>query len=158
LTAVAIEERVPLIAHSFDDPTPFVGDAHAAGILLVAQVQTVAQARITAAAGVDVIAVQGTEAGGHTGYSATLPLVPAVIDAVGNIPVIAAGGIADGRRVAGALMLGAEGVWLGSRFVASVEATQRDWIKRRVVSAGVDDTVLTRAYDLAMQAPFPRDR
>lgn len=84
--------------------------------------------------------------------------MPAVIDAVGNIPVIAAGGIADGRRVAGALMLGAEGVWLGSRFVASVEATQRDWIKRRVVSAGVDDTVLTRAYDLAMQAPFPRDR
>jgi NAD(P)H-dependent flavin oxidoreductase YrpB (nitropropane dioxygenase family) len=97
LTAVAIEERVPLIAHSFDDPTPFVGDAHAAGILLDAQVQTVAQARIAAAAGVDVIAVQGTEAGGHPGYSATLPLVPAVIDAVGNIPVIAAGGIAGGR-------------------------------------------------------------
>jgi nitronate monooxygenase len=155
LTAVAIEERVALIAHSFADPTPFVGEAHAAGILLAAQVQTVAQARTAADAGVDVVAAQGTEAGGHTGYSATLPLVPAVIDAVGDIPVVAAGGIADGRGVAAALMLGADGVWLGSRFVASVESVQPDWIKRRALTAGTDDTVLTKAFDLAMQAPFP---
>lgn len=155
LTAIAIEEQVPVIAHSFSDPTPYVADIHAAGLLMVAQVQTVAQARIAAAAGIDVITAQGTEAGGHTGYSATMPLLPAVVDAVGNIPVVAAGGIADARGVAAALMLGADGVWLGSRFVASVEARQPDWIKHRVVTAGTDDTVLTKAYDLAMQAPFP---
>ncbi|MCA1667093.1 MAG: nitronate monooxygenase [Thermomicrobia bacterium] len=155
LTAVAIEERVPVITHSFADPTPFVAAIHDAGIIMIAQVQTVAQARVAAAAGVDVIAAQGTEAGGHTGYSGTLPLVPAVVDVAGGIPVIAAGGIADGRGVAAVLMLGAEGVWLGSRFVASVEAEGGSWVKERVVAAGTDDTVLTRAYDLVTQAPFP---
>jgi len=118
-------------------------------------VQTVAQARIAARAGVDAIAAQGTEAGGHTGYSATMPLVPAVVDVAGGIPVIAAGGIADGRGVAAAFMLGADGVWMGSRFVASVEAQGEDWVKARVVAASTDDTILTRAYDLATQAPFP---
>jgi nitronate monooxygenase len=155
LTAVAIAERVPVVTHSFADPTPFVADVHAAGILMVVQVQTVAQARIAARAGVDAIAAQGTEAGGHTGYSATMPLVPAVVDVAGGIPVIAAGGIADGRGVAAAFMLGADGVWMGSRFVASVEAQGADWVKERVVAASTDDTVLTRAYDLATQAPFP---
>ncbi len=155
LTAVAIAERVPVIGHSFADPTPYVADIHAAGLLMIAQVQTVALARAAAAAGVDIIVAQGTEAGGHTGYSGTLPLVPAVVDVAGGIPVIAAGGIADGRGVAAALMLGAEGVWLGSRFVASVEAEGGDWVKERVVAAGTDDTVLTKAYDLVTQSPFP---
>lgn len=155
LTAVAIAERVPVITHSFADPTPFVPEVHAAGILIVCQVQTVAQARVAAQAGVDAIAAQGTEAGGHTGYSGTMPLVPAVVDVAGEIPVIAAGGIADGRGLAAAFMLGAEGVWLGSRFVASREAEGGSWVKERVVTASTDDTVLTRAYDLATQAPFP---
>src|SRR5437763_5396519 len=107
-------------------------------------------------AGVDVIAAQGTEAGGHTGSrSATLPLVPAVIDAVGDIPVVAAGGIADGRGLAAVLMLGAEGVWMGTRFVASREWAGAAWAQERVVAAGTDDTVLTRVYDLAGEAPFP---
>lgn len=155
LTSVAIAERVPVITHSFADPTPFVAAIHAAGIIMIAQVQTVAQARIAARAGVDAIAAQGTEAGGHTGYSGTLPLVPAVVDVVGGIPVIAAGGIADGRGVAAAFMLGAEGVWLGSRFVASMEAAAGEWVKERVVAASTDDTVLTRAYDIVTEAPFP---
>ena len=155
LTAVAIAERVPVITHSFADPTPFVAPAHAAGILMICQVQTVAQARTAAQAGVDAIAAQGTEAGGHTGYSGTMPLVPAVVDVAGNIPVIAAGGIADGRGLAAAFMLGAEGVWLGSRFVASREAEGGNWVKERVVAAGTDDTVQTRAYDLVTQAAFP---
>ena len=155
LTAVAIEERVPVIAHSFADPTPFVTEIHAAGLLMIAQVQTVAQARVAAQAGVNAIAAQGTEAGGHTGYSGTLPLVPAVVDVAGGIPVIAAGGIADGRGLAAVLMLGAEGVWLGSRFVASAEAEGGSWVKERVVAAGTDDTVLTRAYDIVTQAAFP---
>jgi nitronate monooxygenase len=155
LTAVAIAERVPVITHSFADPTPFVAEVHAAGILIVCQVQTVAQARIAAQAGVDAIAAQGTEAGGHTGYSGTMPLVPAVVDVAAGIPVIAAGGIADGRGMAAAFMLGAEGVWLGSRFVASREAEGGSWVKERVVAASTDDTVQTRAYDIVTQAAFP---
>jgi len=155
LTAVAIAERVPVIGHSFADPTPYVAAIHAAGLLMIAQVQTVALARTAAAAGVDIIVAQGTEAGGHTGYSGTLPLVPAVVDVAGGIPVIAAGGIADGRGLAAVLMLGAEGAWLGSRFVASIEAEGGSWVKERVVTAGTDDTVLTRAYDIVTQAAFP---
>jgi len=155
LTAIAIAERVPVIGHSFADPTPYVAEIHAAGLLMIAQVQTVALARTAAAAGVDIIVAQGTEAGGHTGYSGTLPLVPAVVDVAGGIPVIAAGGIADGRGLAAVLMLGAEGAWLGSRFVASIEAEGGSWVKERVVAAGTDDTVLTRAYDIVTQAAFP---
>jgi len=155
LTAVAIAERVPVIGHSFADPTPYVAATHAAGLLLIAQVQTVALARTAVATGVDIVVAQGTEAGGHTGYSGTLPLVPAVVDVAEGIPVIAAGGIADGRGLAAVLMLGAEGAWLGSRFVASVEAEGGSWVKERVVAAGTDDTVLTRAYDIVTQAAFP---
>lgn len=155
LVQVALEERVAAVSHSFSDPTPFVPAAHAAGVKVLAQVQTVAQAQVAALAGVDAIAAQGTEAGGHTGYSGTLPLVLAVIDVAGGIPVLAAGGIADGRGLAAVLMLGAEGVWIGTRFVASREAQGADWVKQRVVRASTDDTVLTRVYDLVTAAPFP---
>ncbi len=158
LVQVAIEERVAAIAHSFADPTPYVAAAHTAGILVFAQVQSVAQAITAARAGVDVIAAQGTEAGGHTGtLSATLPLVPAIIDAIGDfpVPIIAAGGIADGRGLAAVLMLGAAGVWMGTRFMASREWAGDAWGQARVVAAGTDDTVLTRAFDLAMGHPFP---
>lgn len=156
MVQTAIEERVAVITHSFADPTPFVPAAHAAGILIFAQVQTVAQARRAAAAGVDAIAAQGVEAGGHTGTSsATLPLVPAVIDAVGDIPVIAAGGIADGRGLAAVLMLGAEGAWIGTRFAASKESAGSEWGKARIVAASTDDTVLTKVYDLISEASFP---
>jgi nitronate monooxygenase len=157
LIQVAIDERVPVIGHSFADPTPYVPAAHAAGIKVIAQVQKVAHAKRAALAGVDVITAQGTEAGGHTGYSGTLPLVPAVIDVAGGIPVVAAGGIADGRGLAAVLMLGAEGVWLGSRFVASHESIEVDWKKQRAVEASTDDTILTKVYDLISNAPFPKD-
>ena len=155
LVRVTLEEQVPVIAHSFADPTPYIEAAHARGMKVLVQVQTVALAQTAARAGADVIAAQGTEAGGHTGYSGTLPLVPAVIDVVGDIPVVAAGGIADGRGLAAVLMLGAEGAWIGTRFVASQEWSGSDWEKVRVAEAGTDDTVLTHAYDLAQQAPFP---
>jgi nitronate monooxygenase len=157
LIAVAIEERVPALAHSFADPTPYVDAAHQAGVRVLVQVQTVAQAHIAARAGADLIAAQGTDAGGHTGYSGTLSLVPAVIDAAGGIPVVAAGGIADGRGLAAVLMLGAEGAWIGTRFAASSESIADGWVKERIVQSGTDDTVLTRAYDLALDAPFPAD-
>ena len=155
LVQVALEERVAAIGHSFADPSPYVAAAHAAGVKVFNQVQSVEQARRAVRAGVDLIAAQGTEAGGHTGTSATLPLVPAVVDVAGAIPVVAAGGIGDGRGLAAVLLLGAEGAWIGTRFVASQEAASADWAKQRVVAASADETVLTRAYDLATEAPFP---
>lgn len=155
LVQVALDARVAAIGHSFADPTPYVAAAHAAGVKVLAQVQSVAQARVAVHAGVDMIAAQGTEAGGHTGYSATLPLVPAVIDVAGAIPVVAAGGIADGRGLAAVLMLGAEGAWIGTRFVATPEGSIASWVKTRVVQATTDDTVLTNAYDLTAAAAFP---
>ena len=89
--------------------------------------------------------------------NAVLPLVPSVIDAVGGVPVVAAGGIADGRGVAAVLMLGAEGVWLGTRFVASLEATTAEWAKQQIVDAAGEDFVLTRVYDIVRETPFPDD-
>ena len=157
LVQVALDERVSAVNHSFADPSPYVYAAHEAGVKVLAQVQKVAHAKKVALAGVDAIVAQGTEAGGHTGYSGTLPFVPAVIDVAGDIPVIAAGGIADGRGLAAVLMLGAEGAFIGSRFVASSEAAREDWEKQLVLQAGTDDTVLTRVYDLAMRSAFPAD-
>lgn len=157
LVQVALEERVPAVSHSFADPTPYIAAAHEAGIKVLAQVQKVSHAKIVTLAGVDAIAVQGTEAGGHTGHSGTLPLVPAVVDIAGDIPVIAAGGIADGRGLAAALMLGAEGAFIGTRFVASRESASQEWQKLRVIQAGTDDTLLTKAYDLTLELAFPKD-
>lgn len=165
LVEVALEERVRFMSHSFADPTPWIEPAHREGVTVLVQVQSVAQAIAAARAGADLIAAQGIEAGGHGGeVSATLPLVPAVIDAIrdiADIPVVAAGGIADGRGLAACLMLGAEGVWMGTRFVVSAEWAGSDWARQRAVAAGTDDTVQTRAYDLANGSPFPgwvRDR
>jgi len=152
---VALEERVTAVSHSFADPTPYVSPAHAAGVKVLAQVQTVAQAATAAQAGVDALVAQGTEAGGHTGHSGTLPLVVAVVDVAGTIPVLAAGGIADSRGLAAVLMLGAEGAWMGTRFYASRESGGGAWEKERMVEAGTDDTVQTRIYDLTLGLPFP---
>ena len=157
LYQVALEEQVAAICHSFADPTPYVPAAHEAGVKVVAQVQKVSHARIAALAGVDIIVAQGSEAGGHTGYNGTLPMVPSVIDVAGGIPVVAAGGIADGRGLASVLMLGAEGALIGSRFVASVESSKEDWEKEAIVAAGADDTILTKVYDLTSGAAFPGD-
>jgi nitronate monooxygenase len=158
LMEIALEHRVPVIGHSFADATAYIHAAADVGLKTMVQVQTVAQARVAAAAGADVIAAQGTEAGGHTGsVSSTLPLVPAVIDVVGDIPVVAAGGIADGRGLAAVLMLGAEGAWMGTRFVASVESISDEWGKRQIVDSGIDDFILTRVYDIVRDAPFPED-
>jgi len=156
LMEVALAERVAVISHSFADPTPYVAPAHAAGIKVLAQVQTVAQAAQAARAGVDAIAAQGSEAGGHTGSgSGSLPLILATIAVAGEIPVLAAGGVGDGRGLAAILVLGAEGAWIGTRFVASRESVYGEARKARIVAAGTDDTLPTRAYDLAVEAPFP---
>jgi len=155
LVQVALEEGVAAINHSFADPTPYVAPAHARGVRVFAQVQTVAQATRAARAGVDVIVAQGTEAGGHPGQAGTLALVPAVVDAAGGIPVVAAGGIADGRGLAAVLLLGATGGWLGTRFVASEEWGGGAWEQQAVLAATAADTVRTSVYDQVRGAPFP---
>lgn len=155
LMQAALDEGVRIIAHSFADPTPFVGTAHDAGALVLCQVRTVEGARLAARAGVDVVTAQGTEAGGHTGRVSTLPLIPAVVDAVAPVPVVAAGGIADGRGVAAALMLGADGVWIGTRFIATTESGVSDSYRDRVLASSADDTVLTEVFDLAIGRPWP---
>jgi nitronate monooxygenase len=156
LVHVALDEHVAAINHSFADPAPYVPAARAAGVKVFAQVQTVAHAAAAAKAGVDVIIVQGTEAGGHTGMTGgTLALVPAVVEAVGDTPVVAAGGIADGRGLAAVLMLGAAGAWMGTRFVASREWGGGAWEQQAVLAATADDTIRTTVYDVVRAASFP---
>jgi len=155
LVQVALDERVAAINHSFADPTPYVEPAHARGVRIFAQVQTVAQATRAAHAGVDVVIAQGTEAGGHTGQAGSLALLPAVVDAVGDIPVVAAGGIGDGRGFAAVLLLGATGCWLGTRFVASKEWAGGEREQQAVLAASADDTVRTNVYDQVRGATFP---
>lgn len=156
LMDVALEHRVPVFSHAFADPTEYIAMARELGLKTMVQVQSVAQARAAAQAGADVIAAQGVEAGGHTGtISSTLPLVPAVIDVVGDIPVVAAGGIGDGRGLAAVLMLGAEGAWMGTRFVASLESISSDVDKQQITEHSGDDFILTRIYDIIRDAPFP---
>jgi len=152
---LALSCRPAAFVLSFGDPRPYAPAIKAAGCKLICQVQDVDQARLAWAAGADLIVAQGTEAGGHGGERATLPLVPAVVDAVGPVPVIAAGGIGDGRGLAAALMLGAHGVLLGSRFCATPEALVSDDAKRRIVAAHATDTARTRVFDVVRGYAWP---
>src|SRR5215218_9025552 len=119
---LALSYNPSVVFLSFGDPLKYAPLIKAAGCSLICQVQEVEEARQAVAAGADVIVAQGSEAGGHGAVRATLPLVPAVVDAVAPIPVLAAGGIADGRGLAAALMLGAQGAVLGTRFSAASES------------------------------------
>jgi len=140
---------------SFGDPRPFAPAIHAAGARLICQVQTVAQAREAAEAGADVIVAQGTEAGGHGQSEPLFTLLPQVVDACPDIPVAAAGGIADGRGLAAAMMFGAEGVLLGTRFYASQEAAGHPEAKRRIVAAEGGQTVRSIVFDLSRRNRWP---
>jgi NAD(P)H-dependent flavin oxidoreductase YrpB (nitropropane dioxygenase family) len=142
---VVLEERPPVVAITFDVPEWFVQECHARDMQVMALVGSVRRAREAAAAGVDYIVAQGTEGGGHTGHVGTMALVPAVVDAV-EVPVLAAGGIADGRGVAAALCLGAAGAWVGTRFIASEEAYGHPGYKGRVLQATSRDTILSTSY------------
>jgi nitronate monooxygenase len=141
---------------SFGDPAPFVPRIIAAGCRTICQVQTVAMAREAAAAGADIIVAQGRDAGGHGGrVRGTFGLVPAVVDAVAPIPVVAAGGVADGRGLAAALALGAAGVSMGTRFTATRESLWTD-ARKAIVMAGLgDETVQTRLYDTLNDPDWP---
>ena len=151
--ALAAQPRAVLL--SFGDIAPYVARIHAAGAVLIAQVQSVAQARAARDAGADVIVAQGSDAGGHAGMRGTFALVPAVVDAVGSVPVVAAGGIADGRGIAAAFMLGACGVMLGSRFYGSREALTSPQAQQALLSASGDDTVRGAVFDLLRGWDWP---
>lgn len=147
------------IMMSFGDAAPFIPKIRAAGAMLIAQVQDLALAREALDQGADVIVAQGTEAGGHGGGRATLPLVRAVVDLVersgGDVPVVAAGGIVDGHGLAAALMLGADGVLMGTRFYAAEESLAPASARARVVGAGGEDTVRTSVFDLVRGFDWP---
>jgi nitronate monooxygenase len=144
---VCIEERVPLLSFFWGDPTQYVETAHRAGIKVCDQVGTVSAAKRAQRAGVDFIIAQGVEAGGHVaGLVSTMVLVPRVVDSVGPTPVVAAGGIADGRGLAAAIALGAVGVALGTRFLAATECNAHDVYQRKVLAATEEDTVRTTLF------------
>lgn len=146
---VCIEERVPLLSLYWGDPAAHVSAAHQAGIKVMIQVGSAEEARAAKAAGVDLIVAQGVEAGGHVrGVATTMVLVPRVVDAVTPLPVLAAGGIADGRGLAAVLALGAAGAALGTRFLATSECGAHPEYKRRVLAAGAADTFYSTLFDI----------
>jgi nitronate monooxygenase len=151
----ALDHAPAAIMLSFGDASPFAERIRAAGSKLICQIQTLVQAREAADAGADIIVAQGTEAGGHGAARGTMTLVPEVVDALPNVPVIAAGGIADGRGLAAALMLGAEGVLMGTRFYASREAAGHDEAKRRIVAGTGDDTLRSIVFDITRRSVWP---
>lgn len=156
LLNVVIEQRPKAIFLSFGQLGGVVAPVKQAGLPLIAQIQTVEQARIAVEEGADIIVAQGTEAGGHGSVRSTLPLVPAVVDAVGNVPVVAAGGIADGRGLAAALMLGASGVLCGTAFLAADEALAHPNVKGAVVSASGDSTARGKVFDTIRGYDWPK--
>ena len=153
---LALEAGPDSIWLSFGDPAPFVPRIHAAGAKAVCQVQTEAMARAALDAGADLLIAQGSEAGGHGVSRGTLALVPAIVDLAGpKVPVLAAGGIADGRGLAACLMLGAAGVVVGTRFYASIEAAGREAAKQRIVQATGDDSARSIVFDISRQHVWP---
>lgn len=157
LLDVALEASPRAVMLSFGDVRPFANKILGSGSKLIVQVQSLEQARVAAEAGADLIVAQGTEAGGHGGRRATLPLVPAIVDIAGDIPVVAAGGIADGRGLAAALMLGACGVLCGTAFFAADEALSHPHAKTAAVAGSGDMTVRSSVFDLARALDWPTE-
>lgn len=143
-----------LVSVSFGDPAPYVAPLHDAGIAVCSQLNTTADAHRALEAGVDVLVVQGTEAGGHTGQRSTLPLLQEVLTLTDR-PVVAAGGIATGGGMAAALVAGAAGVWIGTPLLSCPEGLNKATAKERVRAASGDETVLTRAFDIAEGIAWP---
>lgn len=145
-----LQERVPMISFFWGDPGGLVSRAKSGGAIVMQTVGSAKEALSAVHYGVDVVVAQGWEAGGHVwGTVATMALIPAVVDAIAPVPVIAAGGIADGRGMAAALALGASGVWIGTRFLASSEANIHPLYRDRLFKASESDTVhLESLFDL----------
>ena len=149
-----LDARPAVISFALGDPGDLVARAHEAGAVVIQQVVAVRAAVEAAENGVDVIVAQGSEAGGNTGLISTLELVPLVADAVRPVPVVAAGGIADGRGLAAALALGAQGANIGTRFLASREAEIAEGWKEMIVAAGPGDIMKLDAWN-AIYPPAP---
>jgi nitronate monooxygenase/enoyl-[acyl-carrier protein] reductase II len=151
--ALTLRAKPPIISLALGEPGDLVKRAHDVGILVMQQVHTVKQARQAAEREVDVIIAQGSEAGGFGGTVAAFALVPQVIDAVNPIPVVAAGGIADGRGLAAALVLGAQGINVGTKFLASVEAPISDGWKQAILAAESEDAVKVEFWNDVIPLP-----
>jgi enoyl-[acyl-carrier protein] reductase II len=153
--AATLEAAPRAISFHLGVPADLIARVHDAGILWIQQVVDRGQAEEAVAAGADVIVAQGGEAGGNSGFVATMVLVPQVVDVAGEVPVVAAGGIADGRGLAAALALGAQGVSMGTRFLAATELGIAGEWKRRIVDADALDAVKV-AHSERVLPPFTR--
>lgn len=155
----ALAEKPPVIAFAWawpeQDLARFFERAHSTGAKVMHMAADVPEARRAAAAGADVVVAQGSEGGGHVGWMGSMPLVPMVVDALAPLPVVAAGGIADGRGLAAALALGAQGVLLGTRFLATEESPLHPNFKQAIVRSDGHDTLLTEIPDIATGRVWP---
>ena len=152
---MTLAQRVPVLSLAWGRSAELTYQAHEAGIKVVHQVTTPEEAGLVAGDGADIIVAQGTEGGGHVGMMSTLPLVPLVVDVVGGVPVLAAGGIADGRGLAAVLMLGAQGALIGTRFLATPEARARGRSKDVILNALGSQTLASRFFDDIMGQVWP---
>jgi len=152
---VTLELRVPVLSLSWGRAGELARRAHDAGIKVLHQVNSAEEAGQVAADGADVIVAQGTEGGGHVGGMSTLPLVPQVVDVVNAVPVLAAGGIGDGRGLAAVLMLGAQGALIGTRFLATPEARGRGHSKDVILNALGSQTVASKFFDDVLGIRWP---
>lgn len=157
--AAALETRPAVMSfawpHGDQDIAPYIERSHDAGCKVTYMAGSVAEALRGVRAGTDIIVAQGTEAGGHVSWMASMVLTPLVADAVAPVPVLTAGGIADGRGLAAALALGADGVLLGTRFLASDEAPIHDNFKQAIIASDGHDTALSEIPDLAAGIVWP---
>ena len=143
---VCIEEKVPLFCAGLGNPGFMVEDAHAAGMKVLGITGNAKNAKRMAESGIDLLVAQGHEGGGHTGRIGTMALLPAAIDAASPVPVLAAGGIGDGRGVAASLAMGCIGVWVGTRFLATNEGGALDVNKQRILDSADEGTRVSTAY------------
>lgn len=156
LLELVLERKPVAVMLSFGSPVPFIDRIKRTGAFAICQVQSAALAKEAAAAGADILVAQGTEAGGHGASRGLVTLVPEIVDTLGaRIPVVAAGGIADGRGLAAALMLGAAGVLMGTRFYASQEAAGAQAAKERIRTATGDDTLRSIVFDISRRNVWP---
>jgi enoyl-[acyl-carrier protein] reductase II len=142
LAQVIVEENIKIVVTGAGSPAPYIEQWKKAGMIVISVVASVKHATKVEALGVDIIVAEGTEAGGHVGESTTMTLVPQVVDAV-SVPVVAAGGIADGRGIVAALALGAQGVQLGTRFLIAEECQIHMKYKQCIIESSDTDTVVT---------------
>ncbi len=143
---ICIDEKIPLFCAGLGNPDWMVEEAHANGVKVLAITGNSKNAARMATGGIDLLVAQGSEAGGHTGRVGTMALIPPCIDAAYPVPVLAAGGIADGRGLAAALAMGCTGVWVGTRFLATDEGGAQDAIKRHIVEATDESTCISTMF------------